>query len=233
VSRVPGVVAGTVTSVDDPSNAGRIQISFDWMDGQPTSAWARVAAPMAGGKRGAFFQPEVSDEVLVSFDQGDVGHPYVMGYCWSSTDAPPYSGNQKKRGITTPGGHQLTFDDTDGSKSITLASPAGFQLKFDETAMQATVQTPMGISVQADDAASSVTVSLPTGNQLQLGPAGLTINVAAGTLNVTAASATITAAALTLDAGATTVTGALIVSGPVIANSIVSPTYTPGVGNLL
>lgn len=231
MSRVPGVVAGVVKSLADPKNMGRIQVSFDWMDDAPQSYWARVAAPMAGGERGCFFMPEANDEVLVAFDHGDVAHPYVVGYCWSGTDQPPYSANPKKRGVITPIKHELTFDDD--AKKITLKTPGGFALTLDETGKQATLTTQSGVKLQLDDAASSVTVALPSGNQVVLGPSGLSVSVAAGTLDVTAASATITASALTINAGATTFSGAVTVAGPLTAAAIVSPSYTPGAGNLL
>ncbi|MGA2395881.1 MAG: phage baseplate assembly protein V [Candidatus Lustribacter sp.] len=233
MSRLPGVVSGIVNSVDDPANLGRIQVQFDWMDGAPQSYWARVAAPMAGGKRGAFFMPELNDEVLVSFDHGDVSHPYVIGYCWSNPDQPPFSATQKKRGIMTVLGHQLLFNDDASSSSITLSTPAGYTLTLDETNKKITVATAAGISTVLDDTGPSITLTLPTGNVVTLDATGLNVTIAAGQVNVTALSATITAPAVTIDAAATTVTGVLTVAGAVIANGVVSPTYTEGIGNFI
>ena len=87
------------------------------MDGGPESSWARIAAPMAGSNYGAFFMPQVDDEVLVSFDHGDVSHPYVVGFCWSQAGQPPFSAKQTQRGIQTVAGHQLVFDDSSRPRS--------------------------------------------------------------------------------------------------------------------
>lgn len=231
MSRIPGVLTAVVKSVEDPLATGRIQVSYDWMDGAPESSWARVAAPMAGDQDGCFLMPVAGDEVLVAFDHGDVGHPYIVGYCWSGAAKPPYSGNVKKRGITTPAKSELTFDDD--QKSIVLKTPGGFALSLDETKKQATLATQSGISVQLDDNATSVTISIPSGNQIQIGPSGVTVSASAGTLDITASSATITASSLTLAAGSTTITGVLTVAGAVTAASISAPVYSPGVGNLL
>jgi phage baseplate assembly protein gpV len=232
MSRIAGVVSGVVSSVDDPASAGRVLVQFDWMVGAPQSYWARVAAPMAGGKRGAFFAPEISDEVLVSFDHGDVSHPYIVGYCWSNADQPPFGARQKQRGITTVLGHKLLFDDDASSSAITLATPAGYALTLDETNQKISVASAAGVSVSIDDTASSITLSLPTGSTFTLDPSGLTATIL-GEVNITAMAATITAPSVTIDAAVTSVTGVLNVAGPVIANGVVSPTYTPGVGNLV
>ena len=214
MSRVAGVLAGVVRSLDDPLSLGRVKVAFDWMPDEPESHWARVASPMAGSGRGCFFMPEVDDEVLVAFDQGHDGHPYVVGYCWSNADQPPYGANIHKRGITTVLGHQLTFDDEPASPKITLKTPAGYQLLLDEQ---------MG----------KVSITLPNGNEVTLDGAGLTVNVATGSVAINAMSASITASMVSIDAAMTSVSGVLQVGGAVIANAIVSPTYTPGVGNLV
>ncbi|HTV73864.1 MAG TPA: phage baseplate assembly protein V [Candidatus Acidoferrales bacterium] len=237
MSRIPGVVSAIVNSLDDPAQLGRVQVQFDWMDGAPQSYWARVAAPMAGSGRGAFFMPELNDEVLVSFDQGDVSSAYIVGYCWSSADKPPFSANLKQRGIQSVLGHQFIMDDDPQTNKITLTTPNnGYALTLDAQNEKITVVTEAGVSVELDDPAAGgpqISLTLPTGDGVVLNATGLNITIATGTLNVTALSATITAPSVTIDAAATTITGVLTVAGPVIAGGVVSPTYTEGVGNFL
>ena len=230
---MPGVVAAIVKSLDDPNALGRVQVQFDWMSDAPEGYWARVAAPMAGADRGCFFMPEVNDEVLVAFDHGDVAHPYVIGYCWSGPDKPPFDANLEKRGIRTVAGSELIFDDNaGGSPTIVLTTKGGFKVSLDEAGAKINIVTGGGVTVELDDVPPQVQVTLPTGNSLSLGPLGLDVNVAAGTLSVTAMDVTITAPSVTIDAAMTSVSGVLNVAGPVIANGIVSPTYTPGAGNI-
>jgi hypothetical protein len=38
---------------------------------------------------GSGFLPEIGDEVLVSFEQGDLDRPFVIGALWNSKDVPP------------------------------------------------------------------------------------------------------------------------------------------------
>jgi uncharacterized protein involved in type VI secretion and phage assembly len=60
----------TVINVQDPDQRNRVQLRIyntDGVMGQDAPVWARVAVPFAGNNRGAFFIPNVGDEVLVVF----------------------------------------------------------------------------------------------------------------------------------------------------------------------
>ena len=109
--RQAGVMVGTVRDVNDPNGEGRIRVEFGWMGGNSQSYWAAIAAPMAGGGRGAFFMPEVDDEVLVAFDRGDVNHPYIIGFLWNGHDRPP-STSVRERMIRSVNGHAIRFLDS-------------------------------------------------------------------------------------------------------------------------
>ena len=38
---------------------------------------------------GFYFSPEVDDEVVVAFQQGDIRYPYIIGGLWNGKDEPP------------------------------------------------------------------------------------------------------------------------------------------------
>ena len=54
--------------------------------------WARVATLMGGNNRGSWFVPDVDDEVLVSFEGGDVRRPFVLGGLWTAAMRPRIDG---------------------------------------------------------------------------------------------------------------------------------------------
>ena len=119
--RVYGVVVGIVDDLDDPDGLGRIKLHFPVLGDDVTSNWARIAAPMAGNERGVFFQPEVDDEALVVFEQGDVRAPYVIGFLWNGSDAPPRD-KPALRTIKTVSGNTIEFDDDDEKITVTDAN---------------------------------------------------------------------------------------------------------------
>jgi uncharacterized protein involved in type VI secretion and phage assembly len=114
-SRINGVVTAIVTNNQDDAGLGRVKVRFPWLDDQIESWWARLATPMAGKQRGAYFLPEVGDEVLVAFDHGDVRFPYILGGLWNSANQPPEKntdGANNMRIIRSRSGHVIRLDDT-------------------------------------------------------------------------------------------------------------------------
>jgi uncharacterized protein involved in type VI secretion and phage assembly len=128
-----GVVVGLVTNNKDPQDQGRVRVKFPWLSNDEESHWARIAMPMAGSGRGWFSLPEVGDEVLVMFEQGDMNHPYVIGSLWNGSDAPPLSasdavdgqGNVVRRILKTRAGHTVLLDDSDDSPGIQIIDKTG------------------------------------------------------------------------------------------------------------
>lgn len=128
--RFYGVAIAEVVSNTDTSNLGRVQLRLPWLSGyQP---WARVATMSAGRNRGAYFIPQVGDEVLVAFNHGDVREPFVVGSLWNGRDTPPRTGTldpTNVRAIRTPAGHEITLDDT--GQSIVVVTSTGQRLAMD------------------------------------------------------------------------------------------------------
>jgi uncharacterized protein involved in type VI secretion and phage assembly len=118
-----GVVVGIVTNNQDPEGLGRVKVRFPWLSDANESHWARLAAPMAGKERGAYFLPEVDDEVLVAFEHGDARYPYVLGALWNGQDKPPGSNSDGKnnwRFLKSRSGHIIRLDDSDGEEKIEI-----------------------------------------------------------------------------------------------------------------
>lgn len=152
------VCVGVVTNNNDPDNMGRVKVKFPWLGDDIESTWARVAAPMAGEERGIFFLPEVNDEVLVAFEQGDVHHAYVLGALWNGQEAPPASSSEAvdsggrviQRIIRTRAGHSILLDDSDGGGGITIEDRAGNKIVIDSgnNGLQIEVQGDLQIQAQ-------------------------------------------------------------------------------------
>jgi phage baseplate assembly protein V len=126
--RFYGVVVGIVTNNQDPENMHRVKVRFPWLSNDVESNWARVAAPMAGKGRGAYFLPEIDDEVLVAFEHGQVDHPFVVGCLWNGKDDAPESnadGENNHRTIKSRSGHVLRFNDKSGNETIEIIDKTG------------------------------------------------------------------------------------------------------------
>ena len=132
---VKGVAIGVVTNNEGDAGKGQIKVKLPWRDHQE-SFWVRLAVPMAGADRGTYFVPEVGDEVLLAFDQGDIRHPYMIGALWNGQDSPPQTnadGENNVRQIRSRSGHELTFDDTAGAEAIEIKTAGGHIIRLDDS----------------------------------------------------------------------------------------------------
>ncbi len=84
--RQPGVVIAQVSDTQDPEKAGRVKLTFPWLSADYVSDWARTVQLGAGKDRGWTVLPEVGDEVLVAFEQGDFSRPTVLGGLYNGVD---------------------------------------------------------------------------------------------------------------------------------------------------
>jgi uncharacterized protein involved in type VI secretion and phage assembly len=142
-NKIYGVVIGIVTNNKDTSGKYRVKVRFPWLpngdeSGQTSeeSDWCRIATFMAGNGRGMFCLPEVGDEVLVAFEHGDIGRPYVIGSVWNDKDKPTgdnKGGKNNLRGFKSRSGHVLMFcDDKDNGEYVSLTTNGKATIKIDD-----------------------------------------------------------------------------------------------------
>jgi uncharacterized protein involved in type VI secretion and phage assembly len=226
-----GVVVGLVTSVQDPQNLGRVQVHFPWLSDDNSSQWARVATFMAGPKRGSWFMPEVDDEVLISFEHGDVQHPYIIGFVWNGRDKPPNDGiDTKVRRLRTVSGHVIEFDDRAGQERILIKTKAGHLIEMKDTPGSIHINTAGGQKVDMDDVPPKIETA---NNSIQVSdaPPGVTISTPSGILTVNCLQANVTASSLLNVTAPMAVFSGVVQVSTLLAQAVVGSAYTPAPGN--
>lgn len=125
--RFYGVVLATVVDnhelVAAPPEVplGRIRVSYPGLSDRFTSGWAPCVRPMAGDGAGFYALPQPGDQVLVAFEHGDLGKPYVLGSLWNVGRQPPVTnadGTNRLMVLQDRLGSAITFDAADGSITI-------------------------------------------------------------------------------------------------------------------
>jgi uncharacterized protein involved in type VI secretion and phage assembly len=161
---VTGLRVAIVRDNEDPENLGRVKLGFPWRDADDKSHWARVATEMTGGDYGTYFLPEVGDEVLVGFENGDIHRPMVIGSLYSGNRKPADNnsdGNNDVRSITTRSGHKIEFDDNDQNGIVTIETNAGHKVELDDASgsEKVTIEDKSGNSVEIDAVKNSISLS--------------------------------------------------------------------------
>lgn len=174
--------------------------------------------------------PELDDEALVAFDQGDFDHPFIVGFLWNGTDKPPNQDiNPSVRRLRTVSGHVLEFDDNGGEERIRVATAGGHKIELKDTPpASVTIRTIGGQEVVLDDSPASISLRTTAGNSIEISdaPPGIAVTVPSGTVTVQCVQANVNASAML------SVTAPLAqFSGVVQATSIVGASYTPAPGN--
>lgn len=114
-NRIFGVMVGTVAKNYDKDMPGRVCVSIPVRDTDANELqWARVAMPSHGKNWGHYFLPEVGDQVLLVFEQGNIEKPYVIGCVAKDSnkflkDAADQNNQYKK--IITKNGNGIIFED--------------------------------------------------------------------------------------------------------------------------
>jgi uncharacterized protein involved in type VI secretion and phage assembly len=145
-----GIYTGKVTDNKDPENRYRVRVQIWSLQEDTETGWARVACFMAGAEIGGQWLPEVDDEVIVAFIQGDWARPIVLGSlyhgvnkCLQDFDHAKDDINEKLpnndqggkndfRIIRSRGEHHLAFGDRDGEGFISLRTKAKAELILDD-----------------------------------------------------------------------------------------------------
>lgn len=150
-----GVVTGIVTNNEDPDKLGRVKVKFPWLSEEEESTWARVASLSGGKEKGMVFLPEVEDEVLIAFQNGNINMPFVIGSLWNGVDTPPETnsdGENNTKMIKTRSGHMIKFSDKAGEEKIEIIdSSESNKVVIDAKENKITIESAADIDLKAPD----------------------------------------------------------------------------------
>lgn len=102
------------------------------------SGWIKVAS----ATNGFYFMPELDQQVVIIFPNGDSQEPIVLGTLWNEK----YPLINKLR---TRSGHEMTFDDSDGKEKICIKDKAGSLLEFDTSSKCIQIYAETNISIKS------------------------------------------------------------------------------------
>ncbi|MGH8962012.1 MAG: phage baseplate assembly protein V [Jatrophihabitantaceae bacterium] len=166
---VSGLVVGVVSNNGDDQNLGRVKVKYTSLAGEIESAWARVVSLGAGAGRGAVFQPEVNDEVLLGFEHADSRRPVVIGALYSKVKGLPEAnkivadGKVGYRRITSRLNHVLEFADGSGPETqhvlLQVGTAQTHKLRLGADAFDVEVADGKPVTIKAGSATFAINAS--------------------------------------------------------------------------
>jgi Rhs element Vgr protein len=160
---VQGLFNGTVKKIyEDPDSQYQILVDVPMFDTSGEGVWARLSNFYATSGAGAFFLPEVGDEVVVSFLNQDPRFPIILGSLYSGTKHKPYKG--------------LSPNKKNSKKAI--VSKSGIFIEFDDENKEFTIETPNKNSIVFSDKRKTIAIKDQNGNNILMSSSGITIKSA-------------------------------------------------------
>ena len=152
---VAGVMVGIVTNIAHDNGDYRVKVRFPTLPNGGSSGedsnWFRIVSYMAGVDRGHFWLPDVEDEVLVCFVNGDFNQGVVLGAFWNGKDKPIYNNHDASGKVTDAGfqgkheakkndlkvmrsrvGHQFIFNDNASEPRVALHTKQKHRIVLDD-----------------------------------------------------------------------------------------------------
>jgi uncharacterized protein involved in type VI secretion and phage assembly len=156
---IPGI-KGLQTAIvkkihEDKDGQHRIQISYPTIEKDNLGVWARLSTFYASKDAGAFFVPEINDEVIIGFINEDPQQPIILGSVYSSKNTPSFTSEEK-------------------NKIKALVTKSKMMISFDEEKKIITVETPGKNTIVMDDDQKSITLTDMNSNKVEMTKDGMT-----------------------------------------------------------
>lgn len=149
---VEGLQIGVVKKLDeDPDGEYKIQVSVPVMQAETDGVWARLGKFYASEEVGAFFIPEIGDEVVLGYINNDPSYPVILGSLYSSKRKPAYeiTGENYTKALVTKSKLKLEFDDE--KKIITVTTPANNKIVISDDGKSILLQDQSDNKLQLDE----------------------------------------------------------------------------------
>lgn len=168
VGSIHGLQVGKAVKLEnDPDGQDRILVRLPTIDNNGQGIWTRVASLDAGNERGAYFRPELGDEVIVGFINDDPRDAVMLGMLHSGQKPSP-----------------IKAADANDEKGFTTRSK--MHISFNDSTKTITIDTPQGNKIVLDEGKSSIEIQDQNQNKLVMKPAGITME-SNGNIDITAA----------------------------------------------
>ncbi len=177
----PLIVGNQTAVVVGESNSANIHIDklgsamvrFHWDHHSPPntgSAFIRNVMPAAGNNRGFIFHPNIGDEVVVKFEDGDPDRPLIVGRVYASFQrAPVKPGEKPEQSVIQPkdgvNANRILFDDKKDTENLEIRAKKDMNIKVGDNC---TIDVERNWNVNCKNLEIKTTGNIVKGNMISL-----------------------------------------------------------------
>ena len=123
-----------ITHNTDPLKMNRVRVRYPWQGktekdeeleaSEDSTPWIHIALPMASDGSGFNFLPQIGDEAIINYENGNIEKPYVEGMLYTRAaeedeSTVPYAFKRDKaRVISSVNGHSIIFSDPPATTDV-------------------------------------------------------------------------------------------------------------------
>ncbi len=193
-NRIYGVLSGIVTNNYHKDMPGKVCVQIQNRDKEANILkWAKLAMPYAGKKYGTYFIPEIGDQVLVVFEDGNIEKPFVIG-CIPTLNSTFVSKNSDEHNqhkvITTRNGNTISIldcEEGEGEKDKIEIKTAKEELQLvmdNENHMIALQNKSKKNKISMNTESGELAVSIEKKLKLNVGDIEITMNGESGNISI-------------------------------------------------
>lgn len=157
---IEGLQIGIVSQLgEDPDGEDRILVKVPTISADDDGIWTRQATLDAGENRGTYFRPEIGDEVVLGFLNGDPRDPVMLGMLHSSAKPSP-------------------LPATDDNHEKGYQSRSMMKMEFNDDLVAFNLETPAGNKLILSEDEGGITIEDENGNKIVMSSDGILIESA-------------------------------------------------------
>lgn len=177
---VQGVMVGIVAENNNKNFPGMVRVQIPTRDkNKNILQWMKVINLLGGKTWGGYIVPEIGEQVVVAFENGNINNAYVIGSIYKNDSEIPsknYTDENYKKLFSTKGGNQIVFDDETDKQKITINTNSKQTITLDDEKKL--------ISIKDKDSKNMIeintekgTMSVKVDNKLTIDINGITIEM--------------------------------------------------------
>ena len=133
---INGIMIGVVIENNNKKFPGMVRVQVPTRDDKRNILqWMKVISVMSGKTWGGYFIPEIGEEVVIAFEDGNINNAYVIGSIFKNDSeilSQNYTEENFKKIFITKGKNQILIDDETDKQKVLVNTNSGQSIEIND-----------------------------------------------------------------------------------------------------